>query len=332
MPLTAVSLFSGCGGFDWGATQAGLKIIWANDIEPHAAFAYKSIFPDVPFHTGDVRNILEFPKADVLIGCYPCTGFSIAARRRWKGRTERDLTKTPGNFLYLEFIRALKQVEPKYFFVENVSGMISAKEGWFFEQQLQGFRDLGFTPLVKALRAQDFGAAQDRRRIFIVGIRNDIYEKFQYQFPTPQFGPATDQPYRTMQDVIGDMDPWPEGEFYNLPFHGHYLTRNRKRNWNQTSFTIVASASHIPLHPSGDPMVYVSKDNWALQGETNRRLSWKECLRLQCLPEHMETDGSLEDKYKVVGNAVPPVFAKAIIDPIVQYEKALDDQLLAKHS
>ena len=323
MPLTAVSLFSGCGGFDWGATQAGLKIIWANDIEPHAAFAYKSIFPDVPFHTGDVRDIAEFPEADVLIGCYPCTGFSIAARRRWKDRKERDLTKTPGNFLYLEFIRALKQVKPKYFFVENVSGMISAKDGWFFEQQLQGFRDLGFTPLVKALRAQDFGAAQDRRRIFIVGIRNDIYEKFQYEFPVPQFGPSTNQPYRTMRDVIGDMDPWPEGEFSTLPFHGHYLTRNRKRQWNQTSYTIVASAAHVPLHPSGDPMVYVSKDNWALQGQVNRRLSWKECLRLQGLPVHMEADGSLEDKYKIVGNAVPPVFAKAIIEPIVKYEESI---------
>lgn len=105
---------SGDGGFDWGATQAGFSIIWANDIEPHAAFAYKSIFPEVPFIIGDIRTVSEFPEADVLIGCYPCTGFSIAARRRWIDRPERDLMKTPGNFLYLEFIRALKQVKPKF--------------------------------------------------------------------------------------------------------------------------------------------------------------------------------------------------------------------------
>lgn len=122
MPLTAVSLFSGCGGFDWGASQAGIKIIWANDIEPHAAFAYKSIFPDVTFVTGDVCEVKKFPLADVLIGCYPCTGFSIAARRRWKDRQERDLMKTPGNFLYLEFMRALKQVKPKYFFCRKCIG------------------------------------------------------------------------------------------------------------------------------------------------------------------------------------------------------------------
>jgi len=317
MPLTAVSLFSGCGGFDWGAAQAGIQIVWANDIEPHAAYSYRSIFPDVPFHLGDVRDIKYFPKADVLIGCYPCTGFSIAARRRWKDRKERDLMQTPGNFLYQEFLRALKQVRPDYFFVENVSGMISAKDGWFFEQQLQGFRELGFMPNVRALQAKDFGAAQERKRIFIVGVRNELYEQKPYQFPKATFGPETGRPYRTMQDVIGAMNPWPEGEFSEEAFHGHYLTRNRKRDWNQPSYTIVASADHVPLHPSGEPMVYVSKDNWALQGGVNRRLSWRECQVLQCLPRHMQFDGTLADKYKVIGNAVPPVFAKAIISAIL---------------
>lgn len=316
MPLTAVSLFSGCGGFDWGAAQAGLQIIWANDIEPHAAFAYKSIFPDVPFIIDDVRNIKSFPKADVLIGCYPCTGFSIAARRRWKDRQERDLMKTPGNFLYQEFIRALKQVKPSYFFVENVSGMISAKDGWFFEQQLQGFRDLGYIPSVKPLRAQDFGAAQDRKRIFIVGVHQDISRYHPYEFPAAKYGPGTNRPYKTMREAIGFMDPWPEGEFSEEQFHGHYLTRNRKRGWDQTSYTIVASAAHVPLHPSGEPMRYVSKDKWELQGEYNRRLSWRECQALQCLPLHMEFNGTMADKYKVIGNAVPPVFAEAIISSV----------------
>src|SRR5687767_5631634 len=77
--LTAVSLFSGCGGFDWGAVTAGVKIIWANDCDKYAAAAYKSLFPDVPFHEGDISEVEKFPEADILIGCYPCTGFSEAA-------------------------------------------------------------------------------------------------------------------------------------------------------------------------------------------------------------------------------------------------------------
>ena len=71
--LTAVSLFSGCGGFDWGVKQCGVRIIWANDIDQHAAAAYKKLFPRVKFFLGDVREVKTFPKADILIGCYPCT-------------------------------------------------------------------------------------------------------------------------------------------------------------------------------------------------------------------------------------------------------------------
>ena len=96
-PLTAVSLFSGCGGFDWGAAQAGVKIIWANDCDPAAAAAYRSLFPAVKFHEGDIREVEEFPKADVLIGCYPCTGFSEAAKRNTPhSNKERDLRENPG--------------------------------------------------------------------------------------------------------------------------------------------------------------------------------------------------------------------------------------------
>jgi DNA (cytosine-5)-methyltransferase 1 len=319
--LTAVSLFSGCGGFDWGATQAGVNIIWANDIDKDAASAYKTMLPNVPFHAGDVRDIKLFPNADILIGCYPCTGFSLAARRKWKDRGSRDLMETEGNFLYLEFIRVLDQIKPKYFFVENVSGMVSAIDGWFFKQQLEGFKGLGYEPRYKLLRAIDFGAPQDRKRIFIVGIRKDISENFKYEFPKPTHGPGTKKSFVTLRDAISDMEMWPAGEFSTIKFHGHYLTRNRKRAWDQPSYTVVANESHIPLHPMGDPMVYIAKDNWALQGGLNRRLSWKECRILQCLPNQLNPEGSLSAKYKVIGNAVPPVFAKALIKPVVKYEK-----------
>jgi DNA (cytosine-5)-methyltransferase 1 len=318
--LNAVSLFSGCGGFDYGATQAGLNIIWANDKDKHTYDAYKSILPDVPLLIKDVRKVESFPTADVLIGCYPCTGFSIAARRKWKGREERDLMEVEGNFLYQEYLRALKQINPKYFFVENVLGMESAMNGWFFSQQLKGFEEAGYTPKAKLLHAIDYGLAQDRKRVFIVGVRNDIAKEFVYEFPVPVYG-SEDMPYRTMQDVISDMPLWPEGEYDDKPYHGHYLTRNRKREWTQPSYTIVAHSAHVPLHPAGDPMEKIGKDEWRLKGNINRRLSWRECVRLQGLPDHISPSGSLKDKYRVVGNAVPPLFAEIIIKPIIDYEK-----------
>lgn len=318
--LTAISLFSGCGGFDYGASQAGVNIVWANDIDKTAASAYRSIFPGTEFTLGDVQNIKSFPTADILIGCYPCTGFSLAARRKWKDRPDRNLLNIDGNFLYKEFLRVLDQIKPRYFFVENVRGMLSAHNGWFFEQQLSGFRQRGYSVQFKCLLGQELGLAQSRQRIFIVGVRNDITKKFEYKFPIPTHGPSTNVSYSTLRQVIWGMPLWPKGEFLERVFHGHYLTRNRKRNWDEQSFTIVANASHVPLHPEGEPMAFVSKDKWKLQGDFNRRLSWRECARIQGLPDTICPDGKLEDLYKVVGNAVPPIFGKSLLEPVVAFE------------
>lgn len=319
--LSAVSLFSGCGGFDWGAQQAGINIIWANDIDPQAGRAYRALLPQVHFVPGDVREIREFPQADILIGCYPCTGFSMAARRRWKNREERDLFANNGNFLYEEFVRALQQIQPKYFFVENVKGMITAEDGWFLKAQTSNFERLGYTVKHQLLDAADYGVPQTRKRMFIVGVRDEA-EALDYKFPAPMFGYKLGRPYQLLRDAIGDMDVWPEGEFIIKPFHGHYLTRNRKRNWDEPSFTIVAHAHHVPLHPIGEPMKFVKKDTWSLQGKLNRRLSWRECAVIQGLPPEAFEAGRLTDKYRVVGNAVPPALGKALLEPITKFESA----------
>ena len=320
--LQAISLFSGCGGFDLGATKAGIEIIWANDIDEDASKAYRSILPNVDFHLGDIQKIGNFPQADILIGCYPCTGFSLGARRRNKNFETRDLYNIKGNFLYTEFLRALKQIKPKYLFVENVRGMLSAEDGWFFNQQLEGFKEAGYTPQYKLLKAEGYGVAQARRRIFIVGVRKDLHD-FKYHFPEPTHGLKKEKHFKFLQDLLYSMDRWPEGEYFDGPFHGHYLTRNRKRSWDELSYTIVANSHHVPLHPMGKPMLKVGKDNWKLRGNENRRLSWRECAILQDLPhELLDIDSSLKAKYKVIGNAVPPILGKKLIEPVVKYENS----------
>lgn len=315
--LTAVSLFSGCGGFDWGAKQAGVEIIWANDIDRHAAAAYRSIFPDVEFVHDDIQNISSFPKADILIGCFPCTGYSIAARRRWGNSPVRDLKSDETNFLYWQFIRVLGQVKPKFAFIENVSGMLTAEKGYFLGNQQFHFRRLRYEAMYARLLASDFGAAQARERVFIVLTSYDM-RPYTYTFPQPTHGPKGTKPGKVLRDVIGGMEEWPKGEFSEKEFHGHYLTRNRKRGWDQLSYTIVAHASHVPLHPMGEPMRNIGKDAWELQGNLNRRLSWRECVAIQGLPGHISPSGGLTQKYKVVGNAVPPVFGEALLKLIVE--------------
>ncbi len=337
--LTAVSIFSGCGGFDWGAAQAGVKIIWANDHDPYASAAYRGLFPDVEFHEGDIREITNFPKADILIGCYPCTGFSEAAKRRAADmKDRRDLKENDGNYLYREFLRALRHVQPKFLFVENVRGMLTASDGWFLDRQLDNYRRHGYRMKKQMLMANDFGVAQERRRVFLVGVHKSVKD-FDYEFPQPSHGPERTHPWRKLSDVLGQLTVKPDDDYYRKEFHGHYLTRNRKRGWDEISYTIVAHASHVPLHPSGEKMVRVGKDQYELRGSVNRRLTWRECAAIQELPAEIQVPGGLMAKYRVVGNAVPPTLAKALISPVVAYgrNRVLGPQRsrrseLAKHS
>lgn len=315
--MKAISLFSGCGGFDLGVQKSDVHIQWANDIDPSAASAYRSLLPNTEFHCGDIRKVNELPKSDILIGCYPCTGFSLAARRRWKNTPERNLHLNDTNFLFEEFLRVIDIVQPKLIFIENVRGMLSADNGYFYQKQLNGFRSKGFENIsMQLLNAQNFGVAQSRQRVFFVGFHKSLNIK-NYEIES-----ISSCVPKTMRDVIKDLPENPTGEFYEGPFHGHYLTRNRKRGWDKPSFTIVADGHHVPLHPSGEPMSFVEKDKWKLNGEINRRLSWRECARIQGLPDNITVEGTLMDKYRVVGNAVPPLLSEHVTKPAIEILKA----------
>ena len=112
--MKAVSLFTGCGGSDRGLIDAGWQIVMANDNSPYAHEVYNANLPETDFRVSRVEEIRSFPPADLLIGCYPCQGFS-------QGGT-RDANQKI-NLLYREFDRALRVIRPKAFVVENVPGM-----------------------------------------------------------------------------------------------------------------------------------------------------------------------------------------------------------------
>lgn len=318
--VTAVSLFSGCGGFDMGATQAGVKILWANDINKHAGATYRKYFPNVEFRQGDIRKIPKsaLPQADILIGCYPCQGFSDGARRRWKEQEEpRDLFDNVDNYLYKEFVRSIPYVRPKFIFIENVRGLKSSAKGWFFRAQREALEQAGYIVYDTSLNTRNYGIPQSRQRIFIVGVRKDI--AFTYAFPSVTHGPDRQHPFRSQQDVIAGLPEWPRGEYQEAPFHGHFLTRCRKMAWIKPSYTIVAHSHHVPLHPMGEPMEKLGKDLWELRGTDNRRLSWRECGVLQSFSENFEPEGPLDAKYLQIGNSVPPRMGELLMAPVVGF-------------
>ena len=215
----AVSLFSGCGGSDLGLDQAGFVTIMANDVLPYAKAVYETNMPDTEFFLGDVADIKHFPPAELLAGCYPCQGFSQGGVRDPSAKI---------NYLCREFDRALRSIKPKAFIVENVSGMVRANYSHLLKNQITRFRSAGYRVKWALLNAMDYGVAQERKRILIVGTRTDLGVNF--QFPEPTHGEGCGQAVVTQRDVISDLPVWPTGEFDSHDFHWYYLSRDRRRS------------------------------------------------------------------------------------------------------
>lgn len=307
---TAVSLFSGCGGSDAGLRAAGFEVLMANDILSYAQDVYQANFDDTEYVLGDVSKIKAFPDADLLVGCYPCQGFSQAG--------VRDPSRKI-NFLYREFVRALKQMRPKAFIVENVSGMVREDNLHLFRNQITRFRLMGYKVEASILDAREFGVPQERRRLFFVGVRSDLGVRYSFPAPTHRVAGDGNLPLcPTIGDTIGDMPNWPEGEFDTQPFHWYYLSRNRYRGWDEWSRTIVASSRHAPLHPSSPPLRRVHTDKWEFVSDAPaRRISYREAARLQGFGDLVfpETQG-IASRYRVVGNAVPPPVFEAVANAL----------------
>ncbi|WP_214818996.1 DNA cytosine methyltransferase [Exiguobacterium sp. s131] len=316
LPFSVVSLFAGAGGLDVGLHMAGFKTVWANEKDKDACETYMANNPDTYVERGDVRNVKSFPEADMVVGGYPCQGFSLAGNR---------LVADERNFLYKEFVRALRSSSPKFFIAENVKGMVTMQDGRVIEAMVDDFKNQGYEVTYHLVNAKDYGVPQDRERVFIIGVRQDISKQFKYELPVPTHGTDLlgEKPYVTLKDAIGHLTPDEVGEVYESGFSSRYLSRNRKRSWDEVSFTIQASGRHAPLHPSGEAMVKVGTDEWILpETSEHRRLSAVECALIQTFPKDYIWKGSLGSIYKQIGNAVPCLLAKAIAQPIADYLKA----------
>lgn len=169
---TLVSLFSGAGGMDLGFKKAGFDILWANDFNLDATITYKNNIGDHIVH-GDITQIdsSEIPdNPDVIIGGFPCQGFSIA-------NTKRSMDDER-NFLYKEMLRIIKDKEPKVFVAENVKGILSMQKGKVIEMIKNDFINLGYKVDIKLLNAAEYGVPQARERVIIMGNKIGVDNKF----------------------------------------------------------------------------------------------------------------------------------------------------------
>jgi DNA (cytosine-5)-methyltransferase 1 len=301
----AISLFSGCGGSDYALQTLGFNIVWANDIWQTACDTYRENLVRPKVKCGDIRDFAAFPSAHLLVGCYPCQGYTQGGKRNWKGDDR--------NYLYREFDRVLRQVQPESFVVENVNGMVFGENQDLLKNQLTRYRSAGYRVKWSVLNAKSYGLAQNRRRVFLVGVRSD--KSFEYIFPKPTNGPTTGRPFLSQRAAIASFPKWPDGEFNIEPFHWYYMSRNRRHAWGQPSPCIVGHWRHVPLHPSSPPLRRIEADHWefARHGRP-RRFSYRECASLQGFPKSWRWKyGTVRDRFQMIGNAVPPPLFQAVV-------------------
>ncbi|MGJ0357338.1 DNA cytosine methyltransferase [Aliarcobacter butzleri] len=430
--MKVISLFSGAGGMDLGFIEAGFEIVWANDFDIDACNTYRKNIKDHIVH-GDITKIkskkiihdifngdytkflkekklkeesnfeldelkdddISYEKAniDVIIGGFPCQGFSVA-------NTKRSI-EDERNFLYKEMLRVINDFKPKYFVAENVKGILSLHKGKVFDLIQKDFKKLGYNLEAKLLNSADYGVPQQRERVIILG--NRIGNKIIFPKKTHIHHDKYDgkgKKYVSTKDVLHelyDLDTVERNTDQRIKLndkiiHNHIAYTNvdskfwgRKHKIDQAEicdylkewrnkkgistkkideyFGYAHTAGHwfrkdnksgsIPK-PSDwwklkellgfcdkyDSKVteFVEKEikfeqslriaNWDTPSDTitastpeihpnkHRRLSVRECARIQTFPDTFIFTGSLSSQHRQVGNAVPPLLANQIAKEI----------------
>ena len=296
--FTAISLFSGAGGLDMGFERAGFRTIWANDFESDACKTHEN-WSTAKVVCGDIAKVDEndIPDADVMLGGFPCQGFSLSGPRK---------IDDSRNVLYKHYVRIVKAKKPLMFVGENVKGLLTMGNGTIIEAIIEDFSQCGYDVYYKLLNAKDYGVPEDRERVIIVGFRKDLNIK-SFEYPAPRGYIVT------MREALKNIpEPTPD-EVCDAPYSSRYMSRNRKRGWDDVSYTIPAMAKQVTLWPGSPDMTKVDTDLWKFGEEgITRRFSWREAAAIQTFPPTLEFHGDLTSKYKQIGNAVPVKLAEIV--------------------
>ena len=310
--MNLISLFSGAGGLDLGFKKASFNVISANEYDKSIWETYEKNHIS-NLIKGDICKIpsSEFPECDGIIGGPPCQSWSEAGSL--KGIDD------PRGQLFYQYIRILKDKQPKFFLAENVKGMMSKRHNTAVGNIVSQFEDAGYDVFIHLLNASDYGVPQDRKRVFYVGFRKDLKVKFE-EPPKPYDYKLTfkDAIYDLRDSAIpalaknktnGDDCKILNHEYFIGSYSPIFMSRNRVRNWDEQAFTVQASGRQCQLHPQAPVMPKVEKNkNIFVLGkeELYRRLTVRECARIQGFPDDFKFYyTNLNDAYKMIGNAVP---------------------------
>ncbi|MFV9551725.1 DNA cytosine methyltransferase [Algibacter sp. PT7-4] len=342
-PIVA-ELFCGCGGTSLGFEMAGFETVLGCDIHTPSIKTFQANHPNCSTINGDIKKVnpqvikelLNGRQLDVLIGGIPCQGFSLNNRKRH----EQD----DRNFMYMEFARFVKVLQPKVIVLENVSGMKSV--GSFVTDIETHLSDIGqMTVKSQMLYAPDYGVPQKRKRLIFVGIKD---KTFNFKDIIKTHGPETNNAYVSIKNAIGDLPALKTKEtkttYNSEPFSDYQklmrLNTDKKFTGHTAPNHPMATIDRIRNTKPGEPMYQRFKQRirlaWDILSPTqvsggirpqfqlghpkdNRGLTIRERCRIQSFPDDFVVKGGTVQARVQTGNAVPPLLAKAVALAIKKY-------------
>jgi DNA (cytosine-5)-methyltransferase 1 len=337
-----LDLFSGCGGLSLGFEQVGFRILAGIDSWKDALETFKANHKDSKTILHDlskpdfnsISNQLN-DQVNIIIGGPPCQGFSISGKRN---------PEDPRNKLYIGFVEAINHFKPEAFVMENVPNLASMQKGLILDSILKEFGELGYKTFHKILLASDYGVPQNRRRLFVVGFRDDV----NFSFPMPKDKKVN------CEEAISDLPNGgiTDGMNYPCEHKSDYQQLMRKKSHqlfnHQITTHTVQTTSIIALVPDGGNYKDLPVE---LRNTRNVNIAWtrfnskkpshtidtghrhhfhykfnrvptvRESARLQSFPDNFIFYASKTSQYKQVGNAVPPLLAAELAKKILEVLK-----------
>lgn len=317
--MKAIDLFAGAGGLSLGLQNAGWEVVAAVEVDKYATATHHANFPGTKSIRCDVRDVdwSQYRGIDLVAGGPPCQPFSVSGKQLGHA-DRRDMVP--------EFIRIVSQVRPAAFIMENVKGLALAKFKDYLDKAINALKALGYNVNHTVLNAADFGVPQFRERLFIVGSLEG-----EFVFPKPTHGPGRKHPWKTVADALNgapaDVPNSAKVVYCKNPIlrkspNAGMLVNGKGRPLNlaMPSLTIPASAGGNRTHIIDRDEVLLNYHASLMKGgqsrsgivEGCRRLTLRECARIQGFPDSFDFTGPKSKQYSQVGNAVPPLLAEVV--------------------
>ena len=347
--MNVADLFSGVGGLSLGFQQAGFNINLAIEYDDSIANAYKLNHPNTKVYNEDICGMdfkelhKKHPTIDIVCGGPPCQGYSQKGKR-----LQLD---DPRNFLFLRFVEFVKEFNPKYFVLENVPNIITTANGYFKEQIIKSFNELGYTVSSGILNALDFGIPQDRRRAVFIGVKgnNPIELPLPIGIRTSIMEAIYDLPFigSGQGEEVSNYDKLPMSEYQKklrgkeIKLYNHVATNHSPKALAKLALIpkgkgkevlpkelltkSIYSGTWCRLLEEGYAPTITTRFDTPSSGRfthpiLDRCLTIREAARIQSFPDSFRFYGNRTSQMKQVGNAVPPILAHEIANVIRKAE------------